>query len=98
MSIGTGHSWRVNPFMMVMGYSDDERQRRVRELSAAEFITKPVDFDQRKAQLRELPARRPEFSVPAFPAMRAATAGTMSQRGCLSTRAGRPQNTGAVSH
>jgi hypothetical protein len=49
--------------------SEDDRRRRVREPSAAEFITKPVDFDQLKVQLRELRAPRLEFNVPAFPAM-----------------------------
>jgi DNA-binding NtrC family response regulator len=41
--------------MMVTAYGDDERRRRARELGAAEFITKPVDFDQLKEQLRQLP-------------------------------------------
>jgi CheY-like chemotaxis protein len=44
------------PVMMVTAYGDDERRRRAGELCAAEFITKPVDFDQLKAQLRQLPA------------------------------------------
>jgi CheY-like chemotaxis protein len=43
------------PVMMVTAYGDDERRRRAGELGAAEFITKPVDFDQLKAQLRLLP-------------------------------------------
>jgi CheY-like chemotaxis protein len=43
------------PVMMVTTYGDDERRRRARELGAVEFITKPVDFDQLKAQLRQLP-------------------------------------------
>ena len=43
------------PVMMVTAYGDDERRRRADELGAAEFITKPVDFDLLKAQLRELP-------------------------------------------
>jgi CheY-like chemotaxis protein len=42
--------------MMVTAYGDDERRRRARELGAFEFITKPVDFDRLKAQLRQLPA------------------------------------------
>jgi CheY-like chemotaxis protein len=42
------------PVMMVTAYGDDER-RRARELGAFEFITKPVDFDQLKEQLRQLP-------------------------------------------
>jgi CheY-like chemotaxis protein len=44
------------PVMMVTAYGDDERRRRARELGAFEFIAKPVDFDQLKAQLRQLPA------------------------------------------
>jgi len=43
------------PVMMVTAYGDDERRRRARELGALEFITKPVDFDQLKEQLRQLP-------------------------------------------
>jgi len=44
------------PVMMVTAYGDDERRLRARELGAFEFITKPVDFDQLKVQLRQLPA------------------------------------------
>jgi CheY-like chemotaxis protein len=43
------------PVMMVTAYGDDERRRRASEYGAAEFITKPVDFDFLKAQLRQLP-------------------------------------------
>lgn len=42
------------PVMMVTAYGDDERRRRARELGAFEFVTKPVDFEQLKAQLRQL--------------------------------------------
>src|SRR5436305_9191091 len=42
------------PVMMVTAYGDDERRRRASELGAFEFITKPVDFDQLRAQLRNL--------------------------------------------
>lgn len=41
--------------MMVTAYRDDERRRRARELGAFEFITKPVDFEQLKERLRQLP-------------------------------------------
>jgi DNA-binding response OmpR family regulator len=41
--------------MMVTAYGDEERRRLAAEFGAAEFITKPVDFDQLKAQLRQLP-------------------------------------------
>ena len=41
--------------MMVTAYGDDERRRLAEEYGTAEFVTKPVDFDLLKAQLRELP-------------------------------------------
>ena len=44
------------PVMMVTAYGDDERRRRADELGAAEFITKPVDFDFLKQHLRQLPS------------------------------------------
>lgn len=44
------------PVMMVTAYGDDERRRRASEYGAAEFITKPVDFDMLKRQLRQLPS------------------------------------------
>jgi DNA-binding NtrC family response regulator len=44
------------PVMMVTAYGDVERRRRADELGAFELITKPVDFDWLKAQLRELSA------------------------------------------
>src|SRR5207248_7550523 len=43
------------PVMMVTAYGDDERRRRAIELGASEFLTKPVDFDRLKEQLRLLP-------------------------------------------
>jgi CheY-like chemotaxis protein len=42
------------PVMVVTAYGDDERRRIASELGAAEFLTKPVDFDQLKEQLRQL--------------------------------------------
>jgi two-component system chemotaxis response regulator CheY len=42
--------------MMVTVYGDDERRRRACGLGASEFITKPVDFDRLKEQLRRLSA------------------------------------------
>jgi CheY-like chemotaxis protein len=44
------------PVMMVTAYGDDERRRRASEYGAAEFITKPVDFELLKRQLGQLPA------------------------------------------
>ena len=43
------------PVVMVTAYGDDERRRRAHELGASEFITKPVDFEQLREQLRQLP-------------------------------------------
>jgi CheY-like chemotaxis protein len=42
------------PVMMVTAYGDDERRQRASELGAFQFLTKPVDFDHLKAQLRQL--------------------------------------------
>ena len=42
------------PVMMVTAYGDDERRRLASEYGAAEFITKPVDFDFLETQLRDL--------------------------------------------
>ena len=44
------------PVMMVTAYGDQERRQRASEYGAAEFITKPVDFDFLKGQLRQLPS------------------------------------------
>src|SRR5438309_4843865 len=41
--------------MMVTAYGDNERRKRAAEYGAAEFITKPVDFDRLRTQLRNLP-------------------------------------------
>jgi CheY-like chemotaxis protein len=46
--------WPDLPVMMVTAYGDEERRRRASERGAAEFITKPVDFDFLKQQLRQL--------------------------------------------
>ena len=40
------------PVMMVTAYGDEERRRRASELGALEFVTKPVDFERLKEQLR----------------------------------------------
>jgi CheY-like chemotaxis protein len=42
------------PVMMVTAYGDDERRRLAAEFGAAEFITKPVDFELLKSQLQQL--------------------------------------------
>ena len=42
------------PVMMVTAYGDDERRRLAGEYGAAEFISKPVDFDLLKTQLSDL--------------------------------------------
>ena len=43
------------PVLMVAAYDDDDLRRRAAERGAVDFISKPVDFDQLKAQLRQLP-------------------------------------------
>jgi CheY-like chemotaxis protein len=44
------------PVMMVTAYGDDERRQQADQFGAANFITKPVDFDLLKQQLRQLPS------------------------------------------
>ena len=36
-------------------YRDDERRRGASDLGSSEFLTKPVDLEQLKVQLRKLP-------------------------------------------
>jgi DNA-binding NtrC family response regulator len=45
------------PVIMVTAYGDDERRRKADEYGAAAFVTKPVDFDLLKQQLRQLLAQ-----------------------------------------
>jgi CheY-like chemotaxis protein len=40
--------------IMVTAYGDDERRQTARKYGAAEFVTKPVDFDLLKQQLQQL--------------------------------------------
>ena len=47
--------WPELPVMMVTAYGDDERRRRATTYGAAEFISKPVDFDFLKRRLQRLP-------------------------------------------
>jgi CheY-like chemotaxis protein len=47
--------WEKLPVMMVTAYGDDERRQRASDYGAAEFITKPVDFEMLKERLRQLP-------------------------------------------
>jgi CheY-like chemotaxis protein len=42
------------PVMMVTAHGDDERRRRAEEVGAFQFLSKPVDFDLLKAELRRL--------------------------------------------
>jgi CheY-like chemotaxis protein len=42
------------PVMMLTAYGDDERRRRAADSGAADFLTKPVDFDVLKVRLRQL--------------------------------------------
>ena len=42
------------PVMMLTAYDDGERRRRAADGGAADFVTKPVDFDFLKVRLRQL--------------------------------------------
>jgi DNA-binding response OmpR family regulator len=42
--------------MMLTAYGDEERRKRAFESGAADFVTKPVDFDYLRERLRELQA------------------------------------------
>jgi CheY-like chemotaxis protein len=44
------------PVMMVTAYGDEERRRQATEAGALQFLSKPVDFDFLKEELRRLPA------------------------------------------
>ena len=46
--------WPELPVMMITAYGDDERRRRADEYGAAEFLTKPVDFDLLRERLSQL--------------------------------------------
>ena len=42
--------------MMVTAYGDEERRRQAEEAGAFQFLSKPVDFDLLKEELRRLPS------------------------------------------
>jgi len=46
--------------VMVTAYGDEERMRTAKELGAAAFLAKPVDFDQLKQHLAELTPHSPD--------------------------------------
>jgi CheY-like chemotaxis protein len=48
------HRYAELPVIMVTAYGDDERRRKATEYGAAEFVTKPVDFDLLKQHLQQL--------------------------------------------
>lgn len=56
MSVLVVDDWPDLPVMMVTAYDDQERRRQAGAHGAAESITKPVDFDVLRAQLRQLPS------------------------------------------
>ena len=47
------------PVMMVTAYGDEERRRQAEEAGALQFLSKPVDFDFLKEELRRLPGALP---------------------------------------
>jgi CheY-like chemotaxis protein len=50
--------WPSYPVMMVTAYGDDARRRQAAEDGAADFLAKPVDFEQLKQRLHDLAAAR----------------------------------------
>jgi CheY-like chemotaxis protein len=48
------HRYAELPVIMVTAYGDDDRRRKASEYGAAEFVTKPVDFDLLKQHLQQL--------------------------------------------
>ena len=44
------------PVMMVTAYGDEERRRQAAEAGALQFLSKPVDFELLKEELRRLPS------------------------------------------
>jgi CheY-like chemotaxis protein len=46
--------------VMVTAYGDEERMRTAKELGAAAFLAKPVDFDQLKQHLAQLTPHSPD--------------------------------------
>ena len=46
--------WPDRMVMMVTAYGDDERRRRAAERGAADFLSKPIDFDYLKQRLRAI--------------------------------------------
>ena len=51
--------------MMVTAYGDDERRRVPRECGAADFLTKPVDFDVLSSSCAQLATRPCEIDMSA---------------------------------
>jgi len=50
-------AWPHFPVMMVTAYGDDERRMRAAKEGAADFLSKPLDFDDLKQRIRGLTAR-----------------------------------------
>ena len=48
--------WPDIPVMMLTAYGDEGRRKRAFEAGAADFVTKPVNFDYLRDRLRELQA------------------------------------------
>lgn len=48
--------WPDIPVMMLTAYGDEDRRKRAFDSGAADFVTKPVDFDYLKERLRGLHA------------------------------------------
>lgn len=45
------------PIVMITAYGDDDNRNRARDLGAAEFLTKPINFNELKNTISSLTAR-----------------------------------------
>jgi len=45
------------PIVMITAYGDEENRNRARELGAAKFLTKPINFDELKNTISSLTAK-----------------------------------------
>jgi CheY-like chemotaxis protein len=45
--------WPSLPVIMITAYSDEERRRIAGEFGAADFLNKPIDFDQLKRRIHD---------------------------------------------
>ena len=52
----TKRLWPALPVAMITAYGDPDSRRRAIEAGATDFLTKPLDFDELKAKIRQMTA------------------------------------------